>query len=156
MILQDILENKMENKYFTPDIEDIRVGYECEYRVGEKYDWNKHIVENLYTDRDGYGISELESYLKEGNLRTPYLTKEQIEAEGWFILGVYPGEATIYKKGEHELLHSKNKIKITKVWKSFEGEPDERTHRKDIYNGECKDINTLRVISKLLGIKKEE
>lgn len=36
------------DKYFIPDIEDIRVGYECEYRVGEKYDWNKHIVEKIY------------------------------------------------------------------------------------------------------------
>jgi len=126
-------------QYYTPEISDIRVGYECEYRVGEKYKWNKHIVENLHTDREGYGISELESYLKEGNLRTPYLTKEQIEAEGW----------ERYKKNigrlEYSIVFYKNTIEIYEM--------DETGYRVCKYNGNCPSINEFRTICKLLNIK---
>jgi hypothetical protein len=58
----------MENdKYFTPDIEDLRVGYECDL-LGSKI-----VIE----DRHDLDLSF------DHPLRTPYLTKEQIEAEGW-------------------------------------------------------------------------
>lgn len=136
-----------ENKYFTPDIEDIRVGYECEEgswdSKEDKRIWHKYIWPG---DR---APDDMEYYA----FQTPYLTKEQIEAEGWGCLGEYPGGAGLFNKGIYELVTSTDyRMKITKVWKSFEGQPDEKTHRKDIYNGGCKDINTFRQICKLLEI----
>ncbi len=38
---------KMENKYFIPKIEDIRVGYECEIQVYGEDRWLKTIFSTL-------------------------------------------------------------------------------------------------------------
>ena len=66
----------MENKYYTPEIEDIRVNYECEMRQADI--WEFYRVQNNdclcdFVDMDG--------------IRTPFLTEKQIEADGW---EVYP------------------------------------------------------------------
>lgn len=153
-------------KYFTPDISDIRVGYECEYYLGNS--WHEHVVESLYTDRDGYGIFELEQYLQEGSLRVPYLTKEQIEAEGWelYSKGIdlwfkrevlteefdWSGICNFYGYKPYKLylnygLHDyKLKIKC-----DFSGGQD-FNEADTLFEGECKDINTFRWICKLLKI----
>lgn len=147
----------MEDKYFTPDIEDIRVGYECEYYLGNS--WHKHVVESLYTDRYGCGIFELEQYLQEGSLRVLYLTKEQIEAEGWDYNinyealedSEFPDEMGFLKEmsdGKTQYLLYYNpktlKLRIEKIY-DFAG-------LGWVFKGECKDINTFRWICKLLNV----
>lgn len=66
-------------KYFTPKIEDIRVGYECEANLEKfglgKDNWMPFIFE-------GVG-KEVIRYNSDGMYRVPYLTKEQILKEGW-------------------------------------------------------------------------
>ena len=124
-------------KYFTPSIEDIRVGYELEtdYPIT-----NSEFVKQVITKEDlGFHITMLggASY----RYRVPYLTKEQIEAEGWEIDSAFhmlTGEA--YKKNEFELHHIGRTIKI---WKP---------NHFGSFTGDCKDINTFRYICKLLGI----
>lgn len=152
----------MENKYFTPDITDIRVGYECELYMSEDikndgdvwvYTLNPEKSWQVFKFTSGSDLMWFTPYILREQLRTPYLTKEQIEAEGWDVIGVYPNGATLHKKGKYELMFLQDcRLTITRVWKSFEGEPDEKTHRKDIYNGGVKCINDFRYITKLLGI----
>ena len=66
--------------YFVPDIEDIRVGYECEIKPtgSEELDWMPYVINGdtafKYYKTKGKGAT---------SIRVPYLTKEQIEAEGW-------------------------------------------------------------------------
>lgn len=135
-------------KYFQPEILDIRVGYECELKK-----FNKWVASTIKVDDNIDGIIYSCQVDISSAIRVPYLTKEQIEAEGWEVLGEYPGGSGLYKRNPYELVTSTDyRMKITKVWKSFEGMPDQKTHRKDVYNGECKDINTFRQVCKLLGI----
>ncbi len=133
-----------ENKYFTPSIEDIRVGYECEYK--NRKNWVKTVLIDpeiirtiafdsltLYNNRN--------KYLLEGIIRVPYLTKEQIKAEGWkFEYGLT--DHMYFSKGRCQL-----------IWfgpgKSIE---IQNPANLPTYIGECKDINTFRYITKLLGI----
>lgn len=81
-------------KYFTPEIEDIRVGYECEmkqpnfsyFRNGITRDTLLKILEK--EEYKPYVIQVFDfQMLKfsglDGVIRVPYLTKEQIEKEGW-------------------------------------------------------------------------
>lgn len=135
----------MENKYFTPAIEDIRVGYECEVFISsflEGFIWEKQIIDK----------ARLKAYasIPEQNIkytRVPYLTKEQIEADGW-VPDDFQFKKEIDTDSYYSLTLSGNDVTITKVyidgwswvWKPF-------------YSGECKDINTLRYIMKLLNIK---
>lgn len=90
----------MENKYFTPKLEDIHVGYVCEILpVGKPHTWEKGTL-RYETGHEGAGIMNLNPFwwtwkLIDGaypvkiqlhnleNIRVSYLTTEQIEAEGW-------------------------------------------------------------------------
>ncbi|MEI8254031.1 MAG: hypothetical protein WCG25_10205 [bacterium] len=131
-----------ENKqYFTPDITDIKVGYECEVNpsslAGGKDYWVNNIAKSIIN------LQGLEELLKVDCLRTPYLTKEQIENEGW--------------KEERENYYYKEDAQLH----TFIGKIDNKIFdmRISIYNdigklfyGECKDINTFRWICKLLKI----
>ena len=139
----------MKNKYFTPDIEDICIGYELEINWNRAYEekWVPIKVsvqdeEFAYTSE----LSEIVDALHDGmsEARVPYLTKEQIEAEGWefdYNLGDFDYYIkTVNDKEEYELEFCyKEPININIL-------------KRTLYNGECKDINTFRKIIKLLGI----
>lgn len=138
-----------ENKYFTPSIEDIRVGYECEIKQrGLGYlDWTPYTIHSKYAFYHYFDDSGSAS------IRVPYLTKEQIEAEGWILKSDY-GAGTSYMKGStyrldtHKhagLTYNLHDIRLFKLglWEDIRGK---------VYEGECKDINTFRYICKLLGI----
>lgn len=138
----------MENKYFTPEITDIRVGYEAEFNLAGfgKEGW-KFVKFK--------GVDEaVRCYHEQGFYRTPYLTIEQIEAEGWVYTGksidiwfekegsFEVGSWTSYKIRIHYGLHDK-RLSIDAI--------DQGTEQR-LFQGECKDINTFRYICKLLNI----
>lgn len=155
----------MKNKYFTPDIEDICIGYEYEQLVtplseslgkGEE-EWMKCKFPDPFTiDRI------LLLYERKKQLRVSYLTKEQIEDEGFIYRGkishgTIPGEP--FTKIELEFIKDNilikfdvmcNKIMIDKA--DITEENVNFYNVKTLYHGECKDINTFRKIIKLLGI----
>ena len=97
----------IENNYFIPSIEDLCVGYEFEvkhdyYLYGPGKDtcpWSKCILKknDLFADYDDYSFLELcILYLNSNHLRVPYLTKEQIEAEGWILHGQGNDNGIVY------------------------------------------------------------
>jgi len=154
----------MENKYFTPDIEDICIGYELEMNWNRAYEekWVTIKIsiqdeEFAYTDE----ISEIINALDDGmsEARVPYLTKEQIEGEGWIsFITEYKGETNLenmnyifFNEKVNYMLgwyFNTNQIALLvrdpSLVKDYYTEPT--------FRGECKDINTFRKIIKLLGI----
>jgi len=146
---QDTLMNGSElpsqtDKYFTPDIEDIRVGYECELEGSDKK-WYPYKVE---LTKDSYGpLIDLD-----GNKRVPYLTKEQIEKEGWELNKQYCrhfGKQCIRLDGVQQLMEMEYDFKTYILKISYDcGE----FMNCFLFEGICKDINTFRYICKLLNI----
>jgi len=161
----------MENKYYTPDIEDIRVGYEGEINWSRGYSETfvpfKITVQNEDFAYTGL-LSEIVDAMDDGyaEVKTPYLTKEQIEAEGftfkgkgvddWYEMGIekafntdlhnfsgYKAYNVFLQYGKHD-----NRLKIRGDFsggaKMNEGEV--------LFDGECKSINELRQILKLIHI----
>jgi hypothetical protein len=132
------------NKYFTPDIEDIHIGYECEYHgmtTGGLYFFNENntkdekisiepFIEVWYPIKcsldpwDKRKPEEIIELLKNNQIRTPYLTKEQIETEGWKFIKKHPGtECCDFKKNKYYIdidFDFKNKIYL----RIYEGEQD--------------------------------
>ena len=147
----------MENKYFTPDIEEMFVG--CEVEMHDTWGgWKKLILtEDLLKYPMvglGSGNERAHWYWK---FRVPYLTKEQIEAEGWELIQIYPKGACIFQKGTKEEGYeltcdfTEHRVHFTKLY--FYGLDDEYTRTKLTWRSlECKDINTFRKICKLLEI----
>lgn len=149
-----------EEKYYTPQISDLRVGYECEILLNEDFEssnnnvWRKHTFnQGNFTNYAGESNNDWDNLfwynptrvINHRIIRTPFLTKEQIEAEGWE-----------YRAGYY--------IKDTMRLYFWNIEPEYRTPRITIdstlsdglyfsFFGECKSINELRYISKLLNIK---
>lgn len=124
-----------EQKYFTPSIEDIRVGYEAEIAYLHEDNWSftkwRTKEETLAT------ITELLNYNR--RIRVSYLTKEQIEAEGW----------TCFDDNQRHFI--KNKI-VVRVYFDNHTIIIGRDNGEMLFQGECKDINTFRYLIKLLEI----
>ena len=143
----------MENKYFTPDIEDLCIGYECELLMNtdvsilnptsnapefKPFIFEKNKIELL-----------IELY---DSIRVPYLTKEKIEAEGWKHIGgkMLSGAEQIYNKGIFNLYYTTSNLKLQVVNDEEDWSPEVQGGVK--FEGFCKDINTFKKIIKLLGI----
>jgi hypothetical protein len=163
-------------KYYVPGIEDIKIGYECE--VVSNYweeevsfeDWKPWVVsaqDIKYADRKGVtAIGLLFPPFPDRNpprIRTPYLTKEQIEKEGWefrktnkvrwwyekpfeVCFGGIP-MSPAHKYWEIQLVHDPEYAAI-KISAKISDDT-----LSDIFEGKCPSINELRQIQKLLQIK---
>ena len=154
----------MENKYFVPEISDIHIGYECEKKcniIGAHSTEVEQVWLNytIHYDKDFTNIeNDIVDY------RVPYLTNQQIEAEGWTYYQNIPdmvvpeGYIEYYKDVEWfkvviSISETSHYLDVQKVFQNVQIGNELQEFRNTIYNGECKDINTFRLIQKLLGIK---
>lgn len=118
----------MNEKYFTPKLEELRIGTECEIPINNPENYVKY---TLSTPEE---LSKLLSTYQNMRVRILYLDGEQLEKDGWFNKG------NIFYKGLWSITMSPNNRISIKFG-------DEKR-----FYGKCKDINTLRLISKLLEI----
>lgn len=150
-IVHKVVMDKLS--YYTPSIEDLRIGYEFEYNGHYTHitsKWEKQVITEKW-----YGMNYTSGWdsdptitfylgmLKRNpnNFRVPYLTKEQIEAEGW----VFTGESNpaynnlLFRKSTWFLWLNEKEIWLQKG-------------NQMKYDGPCPSINEFRTITKLLGI----
>ena len=133
----------MENKYFTPDIEDLYVGYKLEIKGKHDTNWQpvvlgKDAIWHKFTNLENLGqVME--------QLRVPYLTKEQIEGEEWKYLSEGYAEHQAFYKDDFQMscFYDKHLLKIIKK---------ESSKTIVLYQGSCRCINDLKKIIKLLEI----
>lgn len=146
-------------EYFIPDITDIRVGYECEVlgqsttKLIKKIEFHKVTVGFHQEIGKKIGITQIPGLIKRNQIRVPYLTKEQLEAEGW-KLSPYSWMYVNFNdpKEEDETITLLNKDKISVYLSDKKREITICSDGDRIFKGECKDINTFRYICKLLNI----
>lgn len=138
------------SEYYTPNIEDFHVGYEYEClelrRDDSKIkDWVKWKLLNSPTEFKRI----LDKYFNSipTDIRVPYLTKEQIEREGWKETSEYNykkinSNITMYYGKDHYLwiMHPA----ITELGEEY---------KANSFKGNCPSINEFRIICKLLNIK---
>jgi len=161
----------MNNKYFTPQIEDIRVGYELEraiVRLKPNHTSNNDtFIEGWYNTTIlplDFSLGWL-NFIEKKLIRVPFLTREQIENEGW----EYKETITYHDMVTKENLPDADKLIFTNRylqklgWKkgdnyieiysdyNDEGYYDS-SNITNLFLGECPSINELRTICKLLKI----
>jgi hypothetical protein len=131
----------MENddKYYIPEIEDLRIGYEMEANI------NFYISENVWVHTTLMGVDEaVRKYHGMGMYRTLYLTKEQIEVEGWTNIENEEGLLFQNKKIINIYLVYYINTKFCRIYLSDES--------CNFFFGYIKSINEFRYICKLLKI----
>lgn len=130
----------MKEEYYTPKIEDLFVGYECESDNMEK---DNFISSEVKVNTSFPAIEEY--YIPKKLIRTKYLTQEQIEKEGW----IYDENKDVYSKNDYFLKiytgYIDNRIMSFKI-SIF-------TPISKYYFGDCPSINEFRKIMKLLNIQ---
>jgi hypothetical protein len=163
---------KKENSYFTPDISDLFVGYECEEPIldysstGPSKEWKKKVVGDDWDGNLDLREGSLPKLIHPQLIRTPYLTKEQIESEGWVQEQESPnGYLYYFEKTSGKYASSKkwglkyysHSTYLSPISLRFyiKNEP----FAYDAYEGwseeveyECKSINEFRKICKFLAI----
>lgn len=143
------------SKYFVPNTEDLHVGYECEINSSAAYQDEYTPIKIGFKDGEGVyteGLSDLVIMMDDGygKVRTPYLTKEQIEAEGW-RLNEDKRYAYCFEKHFHYNTYYLSFTPKTEQYKELlmishfvEGD------HEFMYKGTCPSINEFRKITSLL------
>lgn len=156
-------------QYYTPALEDLHIGYQCEANGSQVHpilidEW----VPVELTNRGGALAATFspidDRFMKVlntvGALRTPYLTPEQLEEEGWEHKETTDGDILLWNvmvnmakvKSEHEVwkisLHMDRTVFIGKEITNIEG----KVIYIHLFNGKCPSINEFRTICKLLNI----
>lgn len=72
----------MENKYYTPTIEEFYVGFEFEYLKNNKWKTSNNFVEEL-TEWDIEATSTVEYKIEDNEVRVKYLDRQDIESLNW-------------------------------------------------------------------------
>ena len=154
----------MENKYHTPELEDLFIGYEIErYIAGSGDSYDNIILNKIELE---WCLNCYNTNCQKGWLRTPYLTKEQIESEGWVFN--YLGKDDWFKNSIPILPYNEIDypfelwFKLDNYWLGFyknihkivvlEKGEDYSGGQIIRFNGKCPSINEFRKIIKLLEI----
>ena len=126
-----------DKKYFTPDISDIRIGYECEW-MDSRTDWVPFKVVCPQDVVDAFN----------DKLRTSFLTKEQIITEGWDL-----NDDKLFTLDDKQL-YSFSKGNFGLLFQPYNNDIQIYDKNREIYvyQEECKCINTFRYLNKLLNI----
>lgn len=173
----------MNDKYFVPNKEDIYIGYECQYHgmttgglmIIDLSDEGKSETIKEPDTKVYFSIKcgldplnektpqQIYDLIDNSQIQVPYLTKEQIEAEGWKLTD----EKSPFTGEHYKFIKSWNgpgfnePHKLTLTWYGrfspnlairYEWESSWNRFDEYIYYGSCKDINTFRTICKLLEI----
>lgn len=138
-ILQDLLtyaqkQAEKEKEYFIPKLDDFNIDYECEMLTDRG--WKQYIIHS--------SRAFIDNVIK-NSLRTPYLTKEQIEKEGWkFVFQGQWDTFQSFEKGDNLYMTFYNQQRTITIVKG---------NGYTIYSGSCPSINEFRTIMKFLNIK---
>lgn len=137
----------MEEKYYTPRIEEFHIGFEFEYR-SSIYDktWHKWNIEDYSVNKkslDQFPFNINSSEIDMYEFRVKYLDQEDIESLGW----VYD-TSNIFYKNKYCLII--NDIRLGSIEIILDN--SESTVDFNLFNGTVKNKSELRKLMKQLEI----
>jgi len=143
----------MKNKYYTPEIEEFHVGFECEIQSSwgmQKGIYPSILREDTLTGFQLQKIGETETLKKViSGIRVKYLDKKDIESLGFSYYKTHPGmEQMEFDKGEYELTYDPNFKGKQWLRINLEGEGD-----VTLFSGSIKNLSELKILLKQLNIK---
>lgn len=147
----------MENKYYTPEIEELHVGFECELKNSShpiNFEWEHFKIIGVDDAEISGRVMDWSFYdtntaIKEKSIRVKYLDRDDIEELGFEYTGESPNNPnTLYYFGKHSIIHNKinNRCVIT-MW------DENRTADYTAFVGTIKNKSELKKLMVQLGIK---
>lgn len=131
-----------QNKYFTPEYNELVLGdkIQCWHSIDIQR-WEDDIFQ-------GWEIDCFKEYIALGAVRVKYLDKSDIESLGWkwFTNASYGEDYEMINNGKRYVLSQIENTQEIYVYLI------EKSENCTIFNGQCKSINELRIIHKLLQI----
>lgn len=129
-------ETTIEQKYYTPNPEDLFIGYECEIiEISEQ--WIRRTI--AHSSEIGSCVMKIDRK----HIRVPYLTKEQIENKGWiFYEHTQYGNQDRFKLKGNEIEHYIS-LNIIRIFNNRD---------EVVFNGVCNSINEFIKIIKWTNI----
>ncbi len=147
------METQTDKKFFVPALEDMYLGYEYEQELfnidGTSDGWCEKVINTM-------NITGMPWQLEQSHIRVPYLSKEQIEVEGWVLDCQLTDISSRYTKDSMLLLHNSENHNLVLCQKSMIGMEWGKigiTDTPSVFKGQCKSINEFRKIVSYLGIK---
>ena len=152
---------KTEAKYYIPEIEELRVGFECE--IQSSYGFQKGIFpEVLYLDTlSGFRADEIGAIeaVKSSNIRVKYLDSEDIESLG-FIFNAGVTERTDRFSYKNFMLCFNREAKIVRIAEMNRQIVFQRAFPmgveldyKELFNGTVKNKSELKQVLKMIGVQ---
>jgi hypothetical protein len=148
----------MENKYYVPDIEEFRIGFEYEYHEHFGKDFGKW---NKYTVTSNTILEQILNLITSGSIRVKYLDKEDIESCGFEL--EYSADLTYSSTYTRDCPDSGvlNSIKISLQLYPNTSVPPCIIILKEykdgtygtFFNGTIKNLSELKVLLKQLNLK---
>jgi hypothetical protein len=129
----------MENKYYTPTIEEFHVGFEFEIRSTFMHEgeWKPSIIRTL---ENIVGL-RLSDFSKNGEVRVKHLDREDIESLGWKPGGLQGLNEDSFTYEDYQLYWQDNQWIQVYNWDS-----------KIIFEGTIKNKSELKRILKQIGV----
>lgn len=144
-----------QEKYYTPDISEFHVGFECEFKNNMQDNvWKPEVcdVDTLGIVFDSIEHEDIDNRFAD-NFRVKYLNKEDIESCGWTFKQDDSYELQRKQHSEHNidcfsLIMVKNFVFIKYWTTSTHG-----LHEEILFQGKLKNKSELKKIMKQIGIK---
>ena len=142
----------MENKYYTPTIEEFHVGFECEVATissNGNENWSKELIGPTWFNSIGQNNIK-ESIIELGTYRVKYLDKEDIESLGFEVKWNEYGNVVL-EKGKYRIFYN-TRFETDKV--TIVDKVDDETPFTDcpvLFTGIIKNKSKLKRILKMIG-----
>lgn len=169
-----------DKMYYVPNITELYCGYQCEIykphhpKLGAEGYWKEVKIGDIGQGTDIIPITKFRNLKKENRIRTKYLDVKDIESMGFehlpkkslkglnerFYLNILENKTNSFHdimdyygyKAYHVFLSYYSDKSGIKIFYDFNGGKDEESSNT-MFDGECKSINELNKILKLLKIK---
>lgn len=139
----------MENKYYTPTIEEFHVGFEYEVSDlsdnGKDWTWRKQVFDGEETRT--YFIDEL----NKKEIRVKHLDREDIESLGWVFQKQHPGTEHCEFEREYNFLEVDFNFRNS-IWLRIYDQDDDGDET-NAFSGEIKNKSELKRLMKQLKIE---
>lgn len=145
-----------KNKYYTPDIEEFHIGFQCQIFNGFS-EWVDIAIEKSHFFNDLKFIEQFDNNSIKESFRVKYLGKEDIESLGWLYGGKSPEEYLGFNaKVDDTIYHLVIRETHVYINKAVPGERSDMgtsMRNSTLFNGRIKNKSELGRLMKQLDIQ---